>query len=252
MTRPGRPRSDGFLERGAVVTRLEAFVDAAFAFALTMLVISVDAIPADMPGLLAALKGTPAFAASFGQVAWFWYAHVTWSRRYGLDDGRSTVLSLLMVFLVMVYIYPLKALFATFFGWITLGWLPLGFELRTIDDLNAMFVTYGLVFASMSALVMLLYLHAWRCRAALGLSVDEQVGTLTTAASWAVAVGVAVASMAAAQLLTPATPKWAYGLPGMMYALMFITQPVTKAVARRAHARLDGTTRAAAQRNPND
>jgi hypothetical protein len=255
MTQTPRTRSDGFLERGADVTRLEAFVDAAFAFALTMLVISLDSMPKGMPELLLALKGAPAFAASFAQVAWFWYAHVTWSRRYGLDDGQSTLLSLLMVFLVMVYVYPLKALFATFFGWITQGWLPLGFELRTIGDLTGMFVTYGVVFATMSAIVGLLYLRAWRCRAALALSVDEQVATLATAASWLVGVGVALASIIAAQFLGPHTPRWAYGAPGMLYALMFLSRPVTVAVARRAHARLGAvsapTAAEAAQRNPN-
>jgi hypothetical protein len=256
MTRATRIRSDGFLERGADVTRLEAFVDAAFAFALTMLVISVDGMPKDMPELLAALRGTPAFAASFAQIAWFWYAHVTWSRRYGLDDGPSTLLSLVMVFLVMVYVYPLKALFTTFFGWVSQGWLPRGFELRSMSDLSGMFVTYGLVFGTMSALVGMLYLRAWRCRAALGLSVDEQVGTLATAASWFLGVGVALLSIASAQFLGPGTPPWAFGAPGMLYGLMFLSRPLSVAVAQRAHADLAtaGDTAAGgdAQRNPND
>src|SRR6185503_7472521 len=94
-------RPDGFLERGASVTRLEAFVDAAFAFAVTLLVISLDHIPDSIPAMLDALKGTPAFAASFAQIAMFWLAHETWSRRFGLDDDRSSRLSLLLVFLVL-------------------------------------------------------------------------------------------------------------------------------------------------------
>ena len=39
------------------MTRLEAFVDAAFAFAVTLLVISLDAIPNSIPALLEAMKG---------------------------------------------------------------------------------------------------------------------------------------------------------------------------------------------------
>ena len=58
-----RRMPDGFLERGAQVTRLEAFVDAAFAFAVTLLVISLDAIPDSIPALMVAMKGVPAFAA---------------------------------------------------------------------------------------------------------------------------------------------------------------------------------------------
>lgn len=232
-----RRRPDGFLERGADVTRLEAFVDAAFAFALTLLVISVGTVPDTMPAMLAALKGTPAFAASFAQVAWFWYAHVTWSRRYGLDDGPSTVLSLVLVFLVMVYVYPLKAVFATFFGWITRGALPYGFELRTFGDVTGMFVTYGLVFATMSTLLALLYLHAWRARATLGLSGDEAIETVSAAAGWLVSVGVALVSIAAALCIRPGWPTWALGMPGMLYTLLFLSGPIPTAVGRRLRAR---------------
>lgn len=62
---------DGFLERGASVTRVEAFVDAAFAFAVTLLVISLDSIPSSISSMVEALKGVPAFAASFAQIMIF-------------------------------------------------------------------------------------------------------------------------------------------------------------------------------------
>ncbi len=39
------PLEGGFRMRGLDMTRIEVFVDAAFAFAVTMLVISFDAIP---------------------------------------------------------------------------------------------------------------------------------------------------------------------------------------------------------------
>ncbi|MEE4295112.1 MAG: TMEM175 family protein [Wenzhouxiangella sp.] len=51
--------------RGREMTRLETFTDAAFAFAVTLLAVSIDEIPNDYESLLLALKGTPAFAASF-------------------------------------------------------------------------------------------------------------------------------------------------------------------------------------------
>src|SRR5689334_21939870 len=95
---------DGFIHRGVNVTRLEAFVDAAFAFAVTLLVISLDSIPTSIPAMLVALKGVPAFAASFIQIMIFWSAHATWSRRFGLDDAPSQRLSLVLVFLVLVYV----------------------------------------------------------------------------------------------------------------------------------------------------
>ena len=58
MADPGAEnrRPDGFRERGANVTRFEAFVDAAFAFAVTLLVISLDGMPASISELMDALK----------------------------------------------------------------------------------------------------------------------------------------------------------------------------------------------------
>ena len=50
------PRLGGFRLRGVAMTRLETFVDAAFAFAITMLVIATQQIPDDIETLLAAFK----------------------------------------------------------------------------------------------------------------------------------------------------------------------------------------------------
>jgi uncharacterized membrane protein len=233
-----RLRPDGFLERGSEVTRMEAFVDAAFAFALTMLVISVGSIPDTMPKLIEALKGTPAFAASFALVSSFWYAHMTWSRRYGLDDPPSIALSLVMVFVVMVFIYPLKAVFASLFGWITHGWLPYGFVLHSVHDLSLMFVVYGIMFGTMGTLFALLYAQAWRRRVDLGLSLDEQVATAEMIARGLVKPLVAACSIVIAISLPEDAPNWALGAPGMAYALMTLAGPVPAAVGRRVRARL--------------
>jgi uncharacterized membrane protein len=223
----------GFRDRGAQVTRLEAFVDAAFAFSVTLLVISLDAIPASIPALIDALKGVPAFAMSFLQIALFWHAHVTWSRRYGLDDMRSTVLSLLLVFLVLVYVYPLKILFGTFFSWITQGWIPWPLKVSSFDEILQMFVIYGLAFATLSACVMALYLHALRQRHAIGMSREETASTVAYIAAWGWGMVVAIVSIASALLMPARPPMWLAGLPGMMYFLMNLTGLVSRLVERR-------------------
>jgi uncharacterized membrane protein len=238
MNQPAKLRPDGFRERGGEVTRIEAFVDAAFAFALTMLVISVGAIPDSMPKLMMALKGTPAFAASFALVATFWYAHMLWSRRYGLDDRGSILLSLLLVFLTMIFVYPLKVMFATFFGWISDGWLPMGFSLRSLSELRAMFVIYAVVYGTMILVISLLYLQAWRRRDALELSAAERIVTLEKIMSGVYSAGVAVVSFAIAVNLPERAPGWLMGLPGTIYALLGFSGMVSRAVARRVHIRL--------------
>ena len=83
------PRLRGFRLRGMEMTRLETFIDAAFAFAITMLVIATQQIPDDIETLLAAFKNVPAFVASIIVLGIFWRGHWLWSRRYGLEDGVS-------------------------------------------------------------------------------------------------------------------------------------------------------------------
>ena len=55
------PRLGGFRLRGMEITRLETFIDAVFAFAITMLVIAAQQIPDDIETLLAAFKNVPVF-----------------------------------------------------------------------------------------------------------------------------------------------------------------------------------------------
>ena len=238
MSPTPRLRPDGFRERGAEVTRMEAFVDAAFAFALTMLVISVGTIPDTIPKLIDAMKSIPAFAGSFALIASFWYQHVTWSRRYGLDDRGSVLLSLLLVFLVMVFIYPLKAMAAMLFGWISGGWLPYGFSGITIDGLRTMFVVFAIVYGSMASVISLLYLRAWRQRDALELSLDERVETIVRIADGGKSVAVAALSVVVA-LALPAHPQnWLVGSPGLVYVLMGFSRFTQSAIARSARKRL--------------
>src|ERR1700741_3148081 len=86
------PRLAGFRLRGVAMTRLETFIDAAFAFAITMLVIATQQIPEDIETLLAAFKNVPAFVASIIVLGIFWRGHWLWSRRYGFGGGGSVLL----------------------------------------------------------------------------------------------------------------------------------------------------------------
>jgi len=69
------PIEGGFRMRGLEMTRIEVFVDAAFAFAVTMLVISFDAIPTSFEEVILAIKGIPAFIVAVIQLVWIWYTH---------------------------------------------------------------------------------------------------------------------------------------------------------------------------------
>ena len=101
---------DGFRMRGRDVTRLESFSDAVFGFALTLLVVSLE-VPKSFADLIAAMKDFPAFAVCFAMLAMLWNSHYRFCRRYGLDDGTTRFFTCVLLFIVLLYVYPLKFLF---------------------------------------------------------------------------------------------------------------------------------------------
>ena len=219
--------------------RLDAFVDAAFAFAVTLLVISADRVPDSMQALRVALKTLPSFAASFTMVALFWLAHVRWSRRYRLETATATWLSLVLVFLVLVYVYPLRLLFGTFFSWISNGWLPM--PLRAFDplqDVVSMYLVYGVAFVSMSACMAGLYLHAWRRRRVLALDAAAAADAMADVASYLGFIVVGLLSVLTAWLLPAQPTQWHLALPGFLYFLLALTGLVDAAGRRWALRRL--------------
>jgi hypothetical protein len=236
-------RRDGFRERGHQVTRIEAFVDAACAFAVTLLVISVGSLPDGIPALIEALKGVPAFAGSFLLIVMFWYGHHAWSRRYGLDDGPSIALSLTLVFLILVYVYPLRMLFLSFFGWLSRlflpdGWdLPVGFRVESYDDVRMVFMVYAAAWSTLGLVMSLLYQHAWRQRRRLELDVEERVTTAQHAVTWMVAPFTGLVSFTIAALLPPQpSSHFLAALPGMVYFLMILSWPLAIWTDRRVRA----------------
>lgn len=223
------------VDRGTEVTRMEAFVDAAFAFAVTLLVISLDSVPSSIPEFEVALKGIPAFAGSFALIAMFWWAHAVWSRRYGLQDGISVLLSLVLVFLVLVYVYPLRMLFSTFFNWASHGWFPATLQLRSnTDDLLWMFVTYAIAWSTLGLVIVALYRHAWNLRDSLQLSREERIQLRGDIASHSMIPLTGLLSLGVICLSVMAGRPELGGLSGFLYGLMSLSGVVNRCARRRA------------------
>lgn len=188
-----------FPDRGRDTTRIEAFVDAAFAFSLTLLVISIDEIPATYHEMLDALKGTPAFLASFVIVSMFWLAHRTWSKRYGMDTTFSTLASLTLVFVMMVYVYPLKQMMSATLSALSGGWIPSSIQFTNSAEVRGFFTIYGVGFVAACSCVAILNWHAWRHRVQLGLSDSQSYVTLQTVYAWLIVGASGIASICFAQ-----------------------------------------------------
>lgn len=212
------PVRGGFRMRGMEMTRIETFTDAAFAFAVTLLVISIDEIPKSYDDLINMLRGIPAFAMSFGLLMVFWSGHWKWSRRFGLEDGPSILLSLGLVFVVLCYVYPLKYLSTLFVDWATRQHSTT----MTGRDLYNIFAIYGTGFVLMSSLIIGLNLHAWRLREKLQLNAVEQGTAKAEVGAWLIVGGAGLVSV----LLTLLTPPSYMGWPGWVYATLAIIMPL--------------------------
>jgi uncharacterized membrane protein len=194
-------------------TRLETFVDAAFAFALTMLVISVDSIPQSFVELIDALKRVPAFAASFTITVMFWHGHYRWSRRFGLEDGWSVVLSLVLVFLVLVFLYPLRLMMSGAFNAFSGGLLPAELEITELSHVRGFFVLYGLAFALMSGVLLALNAHVLRLQLVPPLNAVSRLTARSEIEAWAILAAMGAISASLALVLPPrlvALSVWLY------------------------------------------
>ncbi len=214
---------DGFRIRGAQPTRLDAFVDAAFAFAVTLLVVSIGHIPESAEELGHAMRGVPAFAASFLLLARLWMSHRTWSRRYGIEDRTSLRLSLALVFVVLVYVYPLRMVAQLLLYLVSNGHLiEQAPAVRTLDGLRIVYATFGIGFGVIGAIFGLLYRHALALADAIGLSAGERIRTRRSIERYLIFVCVALLSLALAFLLPVewAGSSWYTAAPGLVYLLI--------------------------------
>ena len=227
------PQLCGFRLRGIEMTRLETFIDAAFAFAITMLVIAAQQIPDDVQTLLAAFKNVPAFVASVVVLGIFWRGHWLWSRRYGLEDGVSILISWAMIVTILIYIYPLKAIFSSM--WFLLSSGRLGHRLGPHSDseVRALFALFALGFIAIALEMVLLNWRAWRLRQPLRLDAREKSITLNEVTGWSIPVAVGIISL----ILTLTLPIEHIEWSGWIYFSMAILVPMHKAYLRRKRHR---------------
>ena len=208
---------NGFRMRGAAMSRIDAFSDVVFGFALTLLVVSLE-VPKDFSGLHEVVRGFVPFAICFVTLLTLWYSHYVFFRRYGLHDQFTILLNSALLFVVLFYVYPLKFLFTTLFGQI--AHREAATQLATSWQVAELMVLYGLGFAAVHFLLAALYWNAWRHRESLGLNGLERLLTVSAIVD---ALGMAAIGLIAclatllASLFLP--PSWA-GLSGYLYFLI--------------------------------
>lgn len=221
-----------FRLRGSEVTRLDTFIDAAFAFVLTLLVISFDDLPSDYSEMLAAVKRIPGFAASFATLMMFWLQHRRWSRRYGLENLKTILYSLVLIFVTLVYVYPLRMIFEGMFSNLSGGYLPTSYRLESYTELRMMFVFYSAGFFALALLIAQLYRAAFRSSTLLALNQFELRRTRIDMQVWALAAGVGLLSILLALVLPDA---WVTAA-GYLYISFFFVARLPAYLDRRNNA----------------
>ena len=181
------------------ITRLEAFSDAVFAFALTLLVVSLE-VPRDYRQLMVLMNGFLPFACCFAMLVWIWHEHNMYFRRYGLHDGYTVFLNAMLLFVVLFYVYPLKFMFDSMFAQF-LPALRASVVRMTFPQLATASAIYGLGFIVLFLLFALLYLHAYRRRDAIGLTALDVFDVKSFAGHHLVSVCVGVLAVVLALIL---------------------------------------------------
>src|SRR5437868_14180694 len=137
---------EGFRWRGEEISRIEGMSDAVFAFAVTLLIVSVE-VPKTFNDLVLTLRGFFPFAACFLQLIGVWYSQYIFYRRYNLQDLKSVVLTMVLLFVVLFYTYPLKFVFMVLFSSL-LG--PMGpgnhYGIESYGQVRDLFTIYALGF----------------------------------------------------------------------------------------------------------
>lgn len=180
---------DGFRLRGIAVSRIDAFSDVVFGFALTLLVVSLE-VPKSFAELHELLRGFLPFSLTFFMLMLLWFSHYKFFRRFGLHDLTTIWLNSTLLFVLLFFIYPLKFMFNALF--------QVGVRIDTYAQVREMTVLYAAGFTAVYALFALLYANALRRRGELELTAMETELTriYVLEEAWNAVIGLVVLGLA--------------------------------------------------------
>jgi uncharacterized membrane protein len=214
----------GFRWRGHEISRIEGLSDAVSAFAITLLVVSLE-VPRTFNDLMETMRGFFGFAITFVMLFQVWFAQYLFFRRYALVDAMSVVLNGILLFVVLFYVYPLKFLCSLLMNELQHGSdMVRGHDGKMelmIEPSQAplLMSIYGAGFIAVFGIFALLYAHAYRKRHELELNELEIFDTYGSILPHALNIVVGIVALVVS--LTPLSNPAAAS--GMVY---WITLPI--------------------------
>lgn len=237
-------RSGEFRWRGHEITRIEGLSDAVFAFAVTLLVVSLE-VPKTFTELAETMHGFGAFLVSFLLLFAVWFNQYKFFRRYGLQDTTTVLLNAALLFVILFYVYPLKFLFSFLIDRFTGGHgevrLPNGNVAPMIenwDQMASLMVIFNLGYLAVFGVFVLLFWHAYRKRADLELNELERFDTRESIQEGALNCGIALVSL----LIVVIGGAARAGLAGMAYMLTPVVMTLNGMIMGKRRRRLAKST----------
>lgn len=233
-------KSTGFRWRGQEITRIEGLSDAVFAFAVTLLVVSLE-VPKTFNELAEIMRGFGAFAISFALLFTVWFNHYKFFRRYGLQDVITVVLSAILLFVVLFYVYPLKFLFSLLVDRLMGGHgevrLPNGNVEAAIEfnQVGSLMLIFNAGYMAVFAVFVFLYWHAYRKRKDLELNELEVFDTRNSMQEAALNCGIALLSTG---IVLVGGPGYT-GLSGLVYMLTGVAMGTNGMIMGRRRRRME-------------
>ena len=213
------PKTIEFRHRAHEVSRVEAFSDVVFGFAISLLVVSLEA-PKTYDEMLHVLHGFVPFAICFFLFISIWFEHHRFYKRYAMHDMPTTILNTVLLFVVLFYVYPLKYM-SLLMARATNEQLPL-------SAAHVLFTVYGIGFTAVFWLFAAMFGRAYSKRDELELNALEVLDTRESVWDNVFIVVFGILSMALAYV----APQFA----GVVYFLIAIPKtivPWTFGVKRR-------------------
>lgn len=182
--------------------RIEAFSDAVFAFAATLMVFNIDTQASFNYLVENNWQSLLGFGMSFFVLILLWVVHYNFFRRTAHMDNWIITLNSIFLFLILYYCFPLKSLINSM----------LGQESINLDGLGSLFTMYSLGFVAIFLCLSLMYSRAYQKTKTIGGSLK----LLFYARHFAIYVAVALVSM----FLAIYRIGIEFALPGIIYAIL--------------------------------
>jgi hypothetical protein len=124
-----------------------------------------------------------------------------------------------MIVTILIFIYPLKAIFGAMWNFLSNGQVGQPFSLHTTEaQARTIFAIYALGLIAISAEILLLNFRAWQLREPLRLNAREQLMTRGELTGWSIPIGVGIVSL----IFSFALPIEQIGWCGWVYFFMAI------------------------------